>query len=160
MAGGIWSHHDSTDRRICRFPFSFPSLGMKAKSVGVYLSGGLFALSLWVFIDSAIYSKVASGSDVHITFTDWIPLICSVLGMIVINSIDKGRLSGENYAYSSTSQQWQARLILFLGFALIAGGWAGSVVVHVLKYVIPEYPFPTLWFGYSNIVSNSLIMLR
>ena len=81
---------------------------------------------------------------------------------------------------------WKARLVLFLGFALMAGGLAGSVVseswwlsfggkdgggdicnadnflqaVLVLKYVVPEYPFPTLYFGVANVIANGLIMLR
>ena len=75
--------------------------------------------------------------------------------------------------------------MLFLGFALMAGGLAGSVVgvswcppygrwlgdvicfvnwylqtVLVLKYVVPKYPFPTLYFGVANVIANGLIMLR
>lgn len=30
----------------------------------------------------------------------------------------------------------------------------------VLKYVVPEYPFPTLWFGVANVIANVLISLR
>lgn len=30
----------------------------------------------------------------------------------------------------------------------------------VLKYVVPGYPFPTLWFGVANVIANSLVMLR
>lgn len=30
-----------------------------------------------------MYSKVANPGDVHITFPEWIPLICSVLGMLM-----------------------------------------------------------------------------
>ena len=30
----------------------------------------------------------------------------------------------------------------------------------VLKYVVPEYPFPTLYFGIANVIANGLIMLR
>ena len=64
----------------------------------------------------------------HVGFVDWIPGICSVLGMLVINSIDKDRLSAENFSYSGGNVAWRARLVLFMGFALIAGGLAGSVV--------------------------------
>ena len=32
--------------------------------------------------------------------------------------------------------------------------------VMVLKYVVPEYPFPTLWFGVANVIANALISLR
>ena len=61
-------------------------------------------------------------------FVDWIPGICSALGMLVINSIDKARLSADSFSYSGNGVAWKARLVLFLGFALMAGGLAGSVV--------------------------------
>lgn len=80
--------------------------------------------------------------------------------MLVINSIDKSRLSADSFSYSGNGVAWKARLVLFLGFALMAGGLAGSVVVLVLKYILNEYPWPTLWFGVANVVANALIMLR
>lgn len=97
--------------------------------------------------------------------------------MLVINSIEKSRLSADSYSYSGTGVAWKARLVLFLGFALMAGGLAGSIVhlpnpraqpvtltddqaVMVLKYLVPAYPFPTLYFGVANVVANALIMLR
>lgn len=97
---------------------------------------------------------------VHITFVDWIPGICSALGMLVINSIDKSRLSADSFSYSGNGVAWKARLVLFLGFALLAGGLAGAVVVLVLKYVVAEYAWPTLWMGVGNVVANALVMLR
>lgn len=48
-----------------------------------------------------------------------------------INLIDKNRLQGEAYSYSGTGLIWKARLFLFLGFALIAGGLAGSCVSYL-----------------------------
>ena len=48
--------------------------------------------------------------------------------MLVINSIEKTRLSADSYSYQGTGVAWKARLVLFLGFALMAGGLAGSVV--------------------------------
>ena len=108
--------------------------------------------------------------------------------MLVINSIEKTRLSADSYSYSGTGVAWKARLVLFLGFALMAGGLAGSVVssyylllythgmqvqirgtcakktcdqaVLALKYIQPGYPFSTLYFGIANVVANGLIMLR
>jgi hypothetical protein len=65
---------------------------------------------------------------VHIKFIDWVPGICSALGMLVINSIDKNRLAANSFSYSGEGIAWKARLVLFLGFALMAGGLAGSVV--------------------------------
>jgi Uncharacterised protein family (UPF0220) len=77
-----------------------------------------------------------------------------------INSIDKSRLSADSYSYSGNGIAWKARVILFVGFAFMAGGLAGSVTVLVLKYLVHHYPFPTLGFGVSNVVANALIMLR
>jgi hypothetical protein len=101
-----------------------------------------------------------SDPAVHITFIDWIPGICSALGMLVINSIDKSRLSADSFSYSGNGVAWKARLVLFLGFALLAGGLAGSVTVLVLKYVLRDYIFPTLWLGVGNVIANALVMLR
>ena len=30
----------------------------------------------------------------------------------------------------------------------------------MLKYVVPEYPWPTLYFGVANVIANGFIMLR
>lgn len=48
--------------------------------------------------------------------------------MLVINSIEKSRLSADSFSYSGSGVAWKARFVLFLGFALLAGGLAGSVV--------------------------------
>ena len=88
-----------------------------------------FSLGFFFFIDASVFSgSNLNGSDVHIKFVDWVPGICSALGMLVINSIEKTRLSADSYSYSGTGVAWKARLVLFLGFALMAGGLAGSVV--------------------------------
>jgi hypothetical protein len=44
--------------------------------------------------------------------------------------IDKNRLQGEAFSYAGSGLVWKARLFLFLGFALIAGGLAGSCVKY------------------------------
>jgi len=91
---------------------------------------------------------------------DWIPGIFSALGMIVINSIDKTRLSGDGFSYSGDGVAWKARVVLFMGFAAMAGGLAGGVCVMVLKYVVNDASWPALWMGVSNVVANALVMLR
>ena len=48
--------------------------------------------------------------------------------MIIVNLIDKARLMGEDDSYSGGSVAWRARAFLFVGFALMAGGVAGSLV--------------------------------
>jgi hypothetical protein len=122
-----------------------------------------FSLSFYVMLDAAVWSHSAkNGSDppVHINFIDWLPLIFSSLGMLIINSIEKTRLSADSFSYSGSGVAWKARVVLFLGFASLAGGMAGGVTVLVLKYVVPGTVLPTLYMGIANLVANGLVMLR
>jgi hypothetical protein len=71
---------------------------------------------------------------VHVSFVDWIPGICSLLGYLVVNLIDKDRIRGDE-GFGDSRAVWRARLFLFIGFALMAGGLAGSAVRR-----IPSFP--------------------
>lgn len=94
---------------------------------------GQFAAGFFFLVDVASFSHSnRNGSNVHIKFVDWIPGICSALGMLVINSIEKSRLQADSFSYSGSGVAWKARFVLFLGFALLAGGLAGSVVCFLL----------------------------
>lgn len=79
--------------------------------------------------------------------------------MLVINSIEKSRLSADSFSYSGNGVAWKARTVLFLGFALLAGGLAGSITVMVLKYVVHDYTFQTMYMGVANVIANGAIML-
>lgn len=95
-----------------------------------------FSLGFFFIIDAAAFSHSArNGSNVHVKFVDWIPGICSALGMLVINSIEKSRLQADSFSYSGNGVAWKARFVLFLGFALLAGGLAGSVVSYLPTYL-------------------------
>lgn len=151
----------TTSGRLWRFPKPEWLNSTSTRTAGVYLAGALVGLSLppdvdsfraplttmqfslgfFAFIDASTYSKSPkNGSDVHIKFIDWVPGICSALGMLVINSIEKTRLSADSFSYSGAGVAWKARLVLFLGFALMAGGLAGSVVCTTLFNVCLCYP--------------------
>ncbi|KAI9756979.1 MAG: hypothetical protein M4579_003637 [Chaenotheca gracillima] len=146
--------------RLWRFAKPEWLTSASTRTAGVYSAGALFSLGFFFFVDAATFSKSdRNGGDVHIKFIDWVPGICSALGMLTINLIEKSRLGADSFSYSGSGVAWKARLVLFLGFALMAGGLAGSVTVLVLKYVVPEYPFPTLYFGIANVIANGLIML-
>lgn len=80
--------------------------------------------------------------------------------MAIINSIEKTRLSADSFSYSGSGVAWKARVVLFLGFASLAGGMAGGVTVLVLKYIVPQTVWPTLYMGVANVLANALIMLR
>jgi hypothetical protein len=100
-----------------------------------------FTLANWLFLDACILSAHAKAPwgqpdtpvPVNVTFVDWIPGICSLLGFLVINLIDKDRVRGED-SFGDSRAVWRARLFLFLGFALMAGGFAGSVVRRVSSF--------------------------
>lgn len=112
-------------------------------------------------LDAAVWSKSPlNGSKVHVRFIDWLPLMFSSLGMLIINSVEKQRLSADSFSYSGSGVAWKARVVLFLGFAALAGGMAGGVVVFVLKYVVPNVHMPALGMGIENVVSNVLVGVR
>ena len=112
-----------------------------------------FSLGFFFLIDAAAFSHSRkNGSFVHVKFVDWIPGICSALGMLVINSIEKSRLSADSFSYSGNGVAWKARFVLFLGFALLAGGLAGSVVclLYSALYILGSYYWPR---GYQAVGS-------
>ncbi|RDB26896.1 hypothetical protein Hypma_005107 [Hypsizygus marmoreus] len=158
------AHYDP--RRVCLNPFPEFSLGKHRRTVGVYLAGALFALANWTFLDAAVLSAHAHSPwgqpdappPVHVTFVDWIPGICSLLGYIVINLIDKDRVRGEE-GFGDSRAVWRARLFLFIGFALMAGGLAGSVTVLILKYILNGYPEQFTYYGYANVSQSVALML-
>lgn len=132
-----------------------------ARNAGVYAAGGLFSLAFYVMLDSAVWSKSPRNGteNVHVTFIDWLPLIFSSLGMLIINSVEKQRLSSDSWSYSGSGVAWKARVVLFLGFAALAGGMAGGVTVFVLKFVVQDVKMPALGMGIENVVANALVGL-
>ncbi|KAG2133455.1 hypothetical protein BD769DRAFT_1353995, partial [Suillus cothurnatus] len=105
------------------------------RTIGIYLQAlWSFALANWTFLDAAILSAHAHPPyedpqippPVHVQFVDWVPGICSLLGTLIINLIDKDRIRGDDYGDSTAV--WRARLFLFIWFAFMAGGLAGDVV--------------------------------
>ncbi|KDQ08603.1 hypothetical protein BOTBODRAFT_37756 [Botryobasidium botryosum FD-172 SS1] len=157
-------------RRVCVIPFNFESIPIfrKKRSLGVYVSGLLFGLAHWIFLDAAVLSAHAHPPPdapydtvpIHITFLDWIPGICSTLGLLIVNLVNKEQLIGEGGSFGSGEGGfvWRVRLFLFFGFALMAGGLAGSVCVLVLKYIVPQFD-DYLYYGYANVAQNVLVML-
>ncbi|VVT50748.1 uncharacterized protein SAPINGB_P002867 [Magnusiomyces paraingens] len=144
--------------------FKFPRISSNTlRAAGVYFAGSLYAIGFYSLLDSALYSKHVNGSTVHVKFADWLPFLFSSLGMLVINSVDKSLLSAANFSFGASSSgsaaDWQAKVILFMGFALLAGGLAGSIVLLVLRYIVPNFPMPTLSMGIENVVANGAVML-
>ncbi|KAG0009772.1 hypothetical protein BGZ80_002087, partial [Entomortierella chlamydospora] len=81
-----WEYQDRRER-VCLIPIPrLTNLRAKARDASVYISGGLFALGWWFFIDAVICSKSWDPENgpkpVSVEFVDWVPGICSTLGMI------------------------------------------------------------------------------
>jgi len=158
--------------RVCNFPFDlsrFNFFGKNKAAAAVYLAGIVFAVANWVFFDAAIVSAhtgpppdAPHDTVLHVTFADWVPGICSIIGLLVVNLVNKAHLRGDGdssaFSSSESSVVWKARLFLFLGFAFMAGGLAGSVTVLVLKYIVTGYP-AYQYYGVANVVQNGGIML-
>ncbi|KUI56773.1 Vacuolar protein sorting-associated protein 68 [Cytospora mali] len=149
-----------SDDRLWKFRKPEWMTSVYARNAGVYSAGALFSLAFYILLDAAVWSKSAlNGSDVHVTFVDWLPLIFSALGMLIINSVEKQRLSADSFSYSGSGVAWKARVVLFLGFAALAGGMAGGVTVFVLKFVVPSVEWPMMGMGVENVVANALVGL-
>lgn len=99
-----------------------------------------------MFFDAAIVSAhtgpppdAPHDTVLHVTFADWVPGICSIIGLLVVNLVNKAHLRGDGdssaYSSSESSVVWKARLFLFLGFAFMAGGLAGSVVRVLSSFI-------------------------
>lgn len=151
-------------------PISLPH--RKGRKTAVHFGGAIFAAGWWVFFDACTLSATMKPSPqapfdpvpVHVTFTDWIPGLCSTIGMIIVNLIDKKRLISDTSAGISFSNDdgvaWKARLLLFMGFALLAGGLAGSITVLILKYAIPDWgSYDVTYWGVANVLQNLAVMM-
>ncbi|CAO1635483.1 unnamed protein product [Sympodiomycopsis kandeliae] len=178
------SHRPYDPRRACLIPIpSLPTwISPGKRTFGIYLSGALFAIGWWFFLDAVILSSIESKPPIDIgdpslppwiapvvrmTFADWVPGLCGTLGMIVVNLIDKSLLAeaglsstlfsgGAGGGFAGDATMWRAKLFLFVGFALMAGGLAGSITVLVVKYIVPGYPE---YFGVANVVQNICLMV-
>lgn len=147
------------------------------------MSGALFSLGWWIFFDALLLSSVRSKRPVDaddptrippwvepavkMSFADWLPGLLATLGMIVVNLIDKSILAeagglGAMGGFGSGGDpiQWRARLFLFVGFALLAGGLAGSVTVLTIKYIIAQLPEGYEYYGFANVVCKMDCVLQ
>lgn len=130
------------------------------RACGVYASGALYAAGFYLMLDTALWSAHKNPTDMHIGFVDWIPLVLVTLGMAIINLVERSRLtSGMAFGYEYGGHgTWQARVVLFVGTAFLSGGGAGSVLILLLRYIIPDRSRPEIFMGFFNILSSILIM--
>ncbi|KAI9282781.1 hypothetical protein BY458DRAFT_497350, partial [Sporodiniella umbellata] len=133
------------------------SFAGKGRRIAIYMASILFALGWWAFIDGLIELSILPDRKIAPGIEDYMPGIITTLGMIIVNLIDKEALRGDGY---DDSMSWRARLFLFLGFTLMAGGVSGSVAVLVVKYVYEQdLDFPNQYLGITGVTQCVLIMI-
>ncbi|KAI9274547.1 hypothetical protein BDA99DRAFT_497864 [Phascolomyces articulosus] len=134
----------------------FQCCGTKGRQFGVYFAGMLFALGWWMFVDGLSFSSILPDRKAYAGFEDWAPGIVTTLGMFIVSLIDKEALRGSTF---DEGIPWRARLFLFMGFAMMAGGFAGSVSVLVVKYIMHDLEPIDSYVGICAVVQCGLIML-
>ncbi|KAJ7920900.1 hypothetical protein B0H13DRAFT_1604997, partial [Mycena leptocephala] len=157
-------------RHVCFNPFPDIDIG---NTGGIYLAGSLicliFAPAALLFLDACILLAHANALWGH-TIS---PLACtspsrrlpglySLLDFLIINLINnKDRVCGDKTAFGDAPAMWHARLFLFIEFALMAGGMAGSVIRTLLlfKYIIPAHVERFKYYGYASISQDLALML-
>ncbi|KAI9474026.1 MAG: hypothetical protein EXX96DRAFT_580299 [Benjaminiella poitrasii] len=119
----------------------------------------LFALGWWSFVDGLAILWNLQDRFVSPGIEDWVPGIITTFGMIIVNLIDKEALKG-GYSGFDDEFMWRARLFLFLGFAMMAGGLSGSVAVLVTKYIYNENMLDiwNMYLGITDVAQCILIM--
>ena len=106
---------DHNPRRVCVNPFPFLdklNLGKHRRTFGVYFTAGpfssslsfltvpQFSLEIWTSLDAAIPSvhdhpplnEPDYSGPVHVTFADRVPGLCSLLGILIVNLLDRVRV--------------------------------------------------------------------
>ncbi|KNC96636.1 uncharacterized protein SPPG_07849 [Spizellomyces punctatus DAOM BR117] len=125
-----------------------------------YLSGGLFAIGWWVFIDGVVFSSTRDPPlPVQIRFEDWIPGVLSTIALIIVNLINRDMLSADDSSFSGTNVATKARGCAFVGVSMALGALGGALAVTSLKYILPGYKGDAFYFGICIAAQNFLIFV-
>jgi hypothetical protein len=128
------------------------------KRVVGYLSGALFALGWWIFIDAVVFAKTRDPPlPVPISFEDWLPGILSTLALIMVNLVDKAALNATEYTHDGSRIAVKARFFAFLGVAIALGALGGALAILSLKYALPGYKGVETFVGIGIVAQTFLI---
>jgi len=139
------------------------------RAIAIFLAGFMFASANWTFlfcVAQALRPPQACQScnepqvppPVHATFVDWIPSICSMLGMAMITLVDRDRIRGSEGRAEDEQAVSRARLFFLSGVALMTGGLVGSIMVVVLKYILPGHPEQYILCSLMGVWQNAALM--
>jgi len=128
------------------------------KRVVGYLSGALFALGWWIFIDAVVFATTRDPPlPVAIQFEDWVPGILSTLALIMVNLVDKAALNATEYTHDGTRVAAKARFFAFLGVAIALGALGGAMAIMSLKYALPGYKGVETFVGIAIVLQSVFI---
>ncbi|KAI8318387.1 UPF0220-domain-containing protein [Martensiomyces pterosporus] len=143
----------------CHLPRVPSAWRERLRDFGTYASGALFTLGWWFFVDGLVTARTTEEFPVKFGFEDWIPGILCTLGMLITNSIDLSLLRDDGFGYGSSGLAGKAKLTLFIGIALLAGGVAGSIAILAIKYIVPQVDASVMYIGFTNVIQTSSILL-
>jgi len=124
-----------------------------------YLSGVIFAIAWWLWIDAHAFSNAYERHDTSspVTFGHYVPGIVSTFALVMINVVNWKDLGGFNWGVSEDSVQTRVRLWLFFSLVVGFGGVIAAIwsaTDHWFNMVPkPDYEWP----GIALILSNVLI---
>ncbi|KAI8819337.1 uncharacterized protein EV422DRAFT_534387 [Fimicolochytrium jonesii] len=125
-----------------------------------YLSGGLFAVAWWTFIDGLTYARTRPEPlPVSTGVEDWIPGILSTLALIIVNLIDREMLNSEgDGSFGGPNIATRARGCAFVGVSIALGSLGGGFAVTFLKYILQHHTSgDEAYLGYCITLQNILI---
>ncbi|KAJ2721613.1 Vacuolar protein sorting-associated protein 68 [Coemansia sp. Benny D115] len=143
----------------CQLPRIPSAWRERLRDFGTYASGALFTIGWWFFIDGLVLARTTTDFPVKFGFEDWLPGILCTIGMVITNSIDLSLLRDDGFGYGGSSLAGKAKLTLFIGIALLAGGVAGSFTILAIKYIVPEVAPGVLYIGFTGVIQSLSILL-
>lgn len=164
----------SDTRRVCRVRLPNLPLMLRTnrRALGVYTAGALFAAGWWIFLDAAVRSHQLHRPPppdvpfhppgVAIKADDWIAGLSTTLGLVIVNLVNKQYLFEDGALQSGSWNEdpvlWRTRMWLFLGFAFLAGGMAGSMAMLIIKYLANTLAEGHVDLGVASVLQNVLLM--
>jgi len=126
-----------------------------------YLSGVLFAIAWWLWIDGHAFSNTFERPDTHsaVTFGHYVPGIVSTLALVMVNVVSWKDLGGFNWGFSEDAVQTRVRVWLFLSLVIAFGGIIGAIWSAVEHWFNMNPKPDHEWPGIALILQNVLIFV-
>eukprot|EP00003_Mantamonas_plastica_P032294 TRINITY_DN8724_c1_g1_i3.p1 TRINITY_DN8724_c1_g1~~TRINITY_DN8724_c1_g1_i3.p1 ORF type:complete len:152 (+),score=34.68 TRINITY_DN8724_c1_g1_i3:220-675(+) len=121
------------------------------EKIGSYLSGIMFGVGWWIFIDGAVYASYTN-DPVTFVFGFYVPGFISTIALILINILEWKELY-------STQNQGRARVWLLVAFLVGLGGVVSSIWIFADLYANPLQPVQpkSTYPGAAIVIQNILI---